>query len=133
VDRLLTAWIADIAFVLDRLERLNSSDASGKFAGRLDMSRVGIFGHSFGGATAAQFCHEDSRCKAGVDVDGTPHGSVIQAGINRPFLFLLSDHSRESDPESHHILANIAIDLRSSACGPKAADRDPRGEPFSVQ
>ena len=107
VNRLLTAWIADIAFVLDRLERLNTSDASGKFTGRLDISRVGIFGHSFGGATAAQFCHEDSRCKAGIDVDGAPHGSVIQAGIHRPFMFLLSDHSRESDPESHHILANM--------------------------
>ena len=107
VNRLLTAWTADIAFVLDRLERLNASDASGKFTGRLDMSRVGVFGHSFGGATAAQFCHEDSRCKAGIDLDGAPHGSVIQAGIPRPFMFLLSDHSRESDPESRQILANL--------------------------
>jgi dienelactone hydrolase len=107
VNKLLTAWTADIAFVLDRLERLNTSDASGKFTGRLDMSRVGVFGHSFGGATAAQFCHEDSRCMAGIDVDGAPHGSVIQAGIRRPFMFLLSDHSRESDPESLQILANI--------------------------
>jgi dienelactone hydrolase len=107
VNRLLTAWTADIAFVLDRLERLNTSDALGKFTGRLDVSRVGVFGHSFGGAAAAQFCHEDSRCKAGIDVDGAPHGSVIQAGIHRPFMFLLSDHSRESDPESRQTLANM--------------------------
>jgi predicted dienelactone hydrolase len=105
--RLLSAWTADIAFVLDRLERLNSSDASGKFTGRLDMTRVGVFGHSFGGATAAQFCHDDSRCKAGIDVDGAPHGSVIQAGVDRPFMFLMSGHGRESDPESGQILANI--------------------------
>ena len=107
VNKLLTAWTADIAFVLDRLERLNSSDSSGRFTGRLDMTRVGVFGHSFGGATAAQFCHDDSRCKAGVDVDGAPHGSVIQTGIDRPFMFLLSDHGRESDPESRQILAYI--------------------------
>ena len=106
-NRLLTAWTADIAFVLDRLEQLNASDASGKFTGRLDMTRVGVFGHSFGGAAAALFCHEDSRCKAGIDVDGAPHGSVIQAGIDRPFMFLLSDHGRESDPESLQIMANI--------------------------
>src|ERR1700682_1964254 len=105
--KLLTAWTADIAFVLDRLERLNTSDASGKFKGRLDMTRVGVFGHSFGGAAAALFCHEDSRCKAGIDVDGAPHGSVIQAGLHRPFMFLLSDHGRESDPESRQIMANI--------------------------
>ena len=33
VNRVLAAWTADIAFVLDRLERLNTSDASGKFTG----------------------------------------------------------------------------------------------------
>ena len=36
---------------LDRLEQLNK-DAAGKFVGRLDMTRVGVFGHSFGGAQA---------------------------------------------------------------------------------
>jgi predicted dienelactone hydrolase len=106
-DRLLTAWTADSAFVLDRLEQLNASDASVKFKGRLDMMRVGVFGHSFGGAAAALFCQEDSRCKAGVDVDGAPHGSVIQAGINRPFMFLLSGHGHESDPEVTQIWSDI--------------------------
>jgi predicted dienelactone hydrolase len=107
VNSLLTAWTADIAFVLDRLEQLNTSDASGKFTGRLDMTRVGVFGHSFGGAAAALFCREDPRCKAAVDVDGAPHGSVIQAGVSRPFMFLLSDHSHESGPETLQIKANI--------------------------
>src|SRR6266481_2493280 len=107
VNRVMTAWIADIGFVLDRLERMNASDASGKFTGRLDMSRVGVFGHSFGGATAAQFCHDDSRCKAGIDLDGQPFGSVIQEGLHQPFLILLSDHGRESDPEGAQIMANI--------------------------
>jgi dienelactone hydrolase len=106
-NRLLSAWTADIAFVLDRLERLNASDLPGRFTGRLDMTRVGVFGHSLGGAAAAQFCHEDSRCKAGIDVDGAPHGSVIQGGIRQPFMFLLSDHGDASDPESRQIMANI--------------------------
>jgi dienelactone hydrolase len=107
MNKLLTAWTADIAFVLDRLERLNSSDVSGKFTGRLDMTRVGVFGHSLGGATAAQFCHDDSRCKAGIDVDGQPFGSVVQAGLHQPFMFLLSDHGNSSDPVSRQIEANI--------------------------
>ena len=89
VSRVMTAWTSDIGFVLDRLERLNGSDSSGKFTGRLDMTRVGVFGYSFGGATAAQFCHDDSRC------------------MDKPFLFLLSDHSHESGAESDRILANI--------------------------
>lgn len=106
-NKLLAAWTADIGFVLDQLERLNTSDASGKFTGRLDMTRVGVFGHSFGGAQAAQFCSADSRCKAGIDIDGAPLGSVIQTGIDRPFMFLLSDHSHESDPESRQVRASI--------------------------
>src|ERR1700687_5045768 len=91
VNRVLTAWIADIGFVLDRLEWLNTAGATGKFKGRLDMTRVGVFGHSFGGATALQFCHDDLRCCAVIDVDGAPHGSAIQTGIDRPVMFLLSD------------------------------------------
>ncbi|HXN25237.1 MAG TPA: family membership [Candidatus Dormibacteraeota bacterium] len=107
-NKLLAAWTADIAYVLDQLQRLNSSAVSGKFTGRLDMMPVGVFGHSFGGATAAQFCSQDSRCKAGIDVDGSLHGSVIQAGIHAPFLFLLSGHGdSSSDPESRQILADI--------------------------
>jgi predicted dienelactone hydrolase len=91
LNELLTAWTADIGFVLDRLEWLNAADPSGNFTGRLDMTRVGVFGHSFGGAQAAQFCHEDSRCNAGIDVDGRPLGSVVQAGLRQPFMFLVSD------------------------------------------
>ena len=83
MSKLMTAWTSDIAFVLDQLERLNRSDAPGKFTGRLDLTRVGVFGHSLGGATAAQFCHDDSRCKAGIDVDGQPFGSVVQASLHQ--------------------------------------------------
>jgi len=107
VSKVLTAWTADIAFVLDRLAQWNTSDASGKFKGRLDMTRVGVFGHSFGGATAAQFCHDDSRCRAAIDVDGQPFGSVVREGLHQPFMFLMSDHKGESDPESVQIMANI--------------------------
>jgi predicted dienelactone hydrolase len=107
-NKLLAASTGDIAYVLDQLERLNASDASGKFTGRLDMTRIGVFGHSFGGATAAQFCSQDSRCKAGIDVDGSLHGSVIQAGIHKPFMFLLSDHGDFSpDAETRQIKSDI--------------------------
>ena len=107
VSRVMTAWTGDIAFVLDRLARLNASDSARKFTGRLDMTRVGILGHSLGGAVAAQFCHEDPRCKAGVNIDGAPHGSVIQTGLRQPFMFLLSDHGAASDSESVQILSDI--------------------------
>ena len=105
--KLVLAWTSDMGFVFDRLQRLNASTPAGRFAGRLDLSRVGVFGHSMGGATAAQFCHDDARCKAGIDIDGAPYGSVIRDGIKQPFMFLMSDHGDASDPDSRRIEANI--------------------------
>ncbi len=94
--KLAQAWSADLTFALDQLERLNASDPAGKFVGRLDLKHVGVFGHSLGGATALQFCHDDPRCQAGIDVDGAPFGSALADGIKQPFMFILSDHSGES-------------------------------------
>lgn len=105
--KLVTAWVADARFVVDRLQELNSSSSANRFAGRLDLSALGFFGHSLGGATAAQFCHDDSRCKAGIDMDGAPFGSVVQEGLHQPFLFLMSDHAHESDPAAPQILADL--------------------------
>jgi predicted dienelactone hydrolase len=106
-NKLVHAWSSDMGLALDQLERLNASDPSGKLLGRLDMQRVGVFGHSLGGATALQFCHDDSRCKAGIDVDGAPLGTVVGKGVTQPFMFLLSDHRYEADAKSRQVKANI--------------------------
>jgi predicted dienelactone hydrolase len=105
-EQLIGVWTADNRFLADQLARLNASDA--RFAHRLDLDRLGAAGHSFGGAPAAQFCHDDRRCKAGIDIDGMLFGSVVRDGLRQPFLFLLSDHSREHDPAGQRVLANIA-------------------------
>jgi len=106
-NRLIEVWSADTRFVLDQLARMNASDPSGIFTGRLDLKSAGVFGHSFGGATAAQFCHDDDRCRAGIDIDGRPFGTVVQEGLRQPFMFLLADHGRETDAVSRQILADI--------------------------
>jgi dienelactone hydrolase len=114
INRLLPMWTGDTRFVVSQLQKLNAADAtradasSGKFTGRLDLQRLGMFGHSFGGAQALQFCHEEIECKAGIDIDGAPYGSVVQEGLKQPFMFIFSDHSHEqSDPESKRIGAAI--------------------------
>jgi len=121
INRLLLLWTSDTKFVVSQLEKLNAGEPAGKFTGRLDLQRLGMFGHSFGGAQALQFCHDDSRCKAGIDIDGAPYGTVIQEGLKQPFMFLLSDHRREmADPAS----AKIGADLQS------IYDRLPNGRLF---
>jgi predicted dienelactone hydrolase len=106
-SKLVGKWSADCRFALDQLQQLNDSDPSGRFKQRLDLQRVGVFGHSLGGATALQLCHDDRRCKAGVDVDGLPLGSVVAEGVTQPFMFLLGDHSSEPEAESGRVLAKI--------------------------
>jgi DNA-binding PadR family transcriptional regulator len=102
------------SFAVDELERLNASGPSGRFFGRLDMQRIGVFGYSLGGATALQFCHDDSRCKASIDVDGAPLGSVIREDLSLPVLFLMEDMNAASDEEGRQVETNI----RPQICQP---------------
>jgi dienelactone hydrolase len=103
--KIMAPLIDGIGRALDNLERINRDDP--RIAGKLDLARVGVFGHSFGGAQAAQFCAEDKRCKAGINIDGRPFGSVIRTGILAPFMFLLSDHGTPDDAVSQRILSQI--------------------------
>src|SRR4029453_10629582 len=90
-DLALRRWVDDTKLVLDRLRVLPRSSPAGQLAARLDMGRVGVFGHSMGGVTAAQFCVEDRRCRAGLNLDGIPqYGSMIDASLPRPFLMVYS-------------------------------------------
>ena len=107
LSRLLAIWTSNTGFVVDHLQRLNS-DASGKFAGRMDLQHLGMFGHAFGGATAFEFCRDDARCTAAIDLDGIPFGRIVSQGLGKPGMFLISDHSREmADPVSAQILSRI--------------------------
>ena len=106
-ERLMRMWTADIAFAIEKLARLNDGDPSGRFTGRLDLTHLGVLGHSLGGATAADFCHEDSRCKAGIDLDGQLLGPVAQEGLRQPFMFLLEDIRHANDATSRDILDRI--------------------------
>jgi pimeloyl-ACP methyl ester carboxylesterase len=87
----LRRWVDDTALVLDRLTTLSPRSAAGRLAVRLDMRRVGAFGHSMGGVTAGQFCLIDRRCAAGLNLDGIPqYGTMIDQQLARPFLMVYS-------------------------------------------
>ena len=44
-----------------------------------------------GGVTAGQFCLEDCRCVAGLNLDGSPQsGTLIDQRLGRPFLMVYS-------------------------------------------
>jgi predicted dienelactone hydrolase len=60
---------ADLSFMINELDRLNATSGS-PFGGRLDPARIGIMGHSLGGAAALSALQQDSRFKAAVLFDG---------------------------------------------------------------
>jgi predicted dienelactone hydrolase len=92
----LTLRTQDIQFVLDRLPQINQYRL---FDGAFDLQKIGIFGHSFGGAAAAQACAIDRRLKAGMNMDGLLFGSAAQHGASQPFLFMQSNYSRPTAAE----------------------------------
>ena len=86
----------DVRFILDRLPELNANPI---LTGKLNLNKIGIFGHSFGGAVAAQACSIDARLKAGLNMDGLMFGSSAQTGATQPFLFMNSDYPRPTAAE----------------------------------
>ncbi len=82
-------WTQDARFVLDRLAAMN--DAPGRFRGLLDTERSGMFGHSFGGAIAAEAAVADPRVKAAANLDGSPvMEDRAPVPITKPLLMMRS-------------------------------------------
>ena len=87
-DQVVRRWVADVKVVLDRLPK---SGAGSQLAAKLDLSRLGVAGHSMGGVMAGQFCVEDRRCKAALNFDGIPqYGTMIDTPFPAPFLMVYS-------------------------------------------
>jgi dienelactone hydrolase len=87
----------DLKFVVDELARLNG-EAGGPFAGKLDLTKVAVAGHSLGGLAALLGLTQDARFKAAVLLDASmPDGS---AGVTQtPVLVLATGREQWSDEE----------------------------------
>lgn len=113
LHKIVNVRVADTRFVLGQIARL---DTSPEFAGGLNLSKIGMFGHSAGGFTALQAMHDDSRIKAAIDMDGelnyaqedapgTPMSSVVKDGLSRPFMLM------GSKPDGRHNHGNTSWNL----------------------
>jgi dienelactone hydrolase len=85
--------VVDVRFVLDQLQEMNSHDHF--WHGQLDLSKIGIVGHSMGGTTAALAMQEKPRILAGVNLDGSTYpgmnADVRPIPVHKPFLFLAAE------------------------------------------
>ena len=98
VEPLLIVRVADARFVIDELAALDSGrnpDAErhplpAHLAGALDLHRIGMFGHSLGGATTAQVMHTDTRIRAGLSLDGPIPAAKGTACTEQPIMLIRS-------------------------------------------
>ncbi|WP_033400035.1 alpha/beta hydrolase family protein [Actinokineospora enzanensis] len=97
IAKALAVRTADIRFVLDQLAALNAGRRP--LSGAFDLSCVGMFGHSLGGAATAATMRADRRVRAGVNLDGSLLPPVT-AGTGRPFLLFGSDPGVGSEDPS---------------------------------
>lgn len=82
----LERWAADMMVVADQLPT--------RFANRLDLKRLGAFGHSMGGLASALFSARDARCRAAINLDGTPqYGDLIDRPGTHPFLMVYASRA----------------------------------------
>jgi len=94
-ERIGGVWVDDIRFLLDEMAIINAEDPF--FAEHLDLTRIGVLGHSFGGAAGAA-ASIDKRIKAVVNMDGSLFGLVAFDGFSQPYL-LMEEQSSEFVPE----------------------------------
>jgi dienelactone hydrolase len=79
----------DVAFVLREIEHLNTVD--GNLAGRLDLKRIGIFGHSLGGRIAGASAGSDQRIRAYVAMESVPPRDIRRAGMDASIAMLMGE------------------------------------------
>jgi hypothetical protein len=88
-EKALRTIIDDAKYVLDYIEVLN--DPNGIFNGRLDVENIGMFGHSFGGASTSACCVEDDRIDCGLTLDGVLYEEFLPNGVTKPFFMMTAD------------------------------------------
>jgi len=97
MDYAVSVRLNDLKFVVNALDSLNAGDSS-MFAGKLDMSRLALAGHSLGGMTVILGVEQEARFHAGVVLDGVVPNSAL-SGTETPMLLLAAGRDTWSEDE----------------------------------
>jgi dienelactone hydrolase len=111
-NALCDIWTADMLFVLDSLGELNTSNTVLK--GSMDLSKTGIFGHSFGGAAAIQCLQERKELAAGINMDGSIYGKQKTTPVEQPVVFM--NNAQEAVISAICFQEKVEASLTSEAC-----------------
>ncbi|KAF2832496.1 PAF acetylhydrolase family protein [Ophiobolus disseminans] len=100
IELALATRVGDITFV--RQQMTNATIADNLFPGHQlgnRLPKTAVIGHSLGGATAASAMLQDVSINAGLNLDGSMFGKVLEAGLDRPFMLMGHENkTQETDP-----------------------------------
>ncbi len=105
--RVQDRWAQDMITALDLIETWN---AEGPLQGKLDLERVGVFGHSVGGGSAGNLAMKDERIKAAANLDGIQWGQKIDTTYTIPYLYVSADWPAEHEDINSHVYRNKSTD-----------------------
>lgn len=95
--RIVRLWQDDVRFVLSQIEDIANekivSDEPNQFYHKIDTTKLGMLGHSMGGATSTQMLRRDERVKAAVNMDGPLFGNDYEEGFKKPYMVLVAENS----------------------------------------
>ena len=86
-DTEVEIWVGDMVCALNECVRYNACEGDALY-NKIDLSRVGIIGHSLGGSTAIQMCRRDSRVAAAINLDGPLYGDDAMVSFTKPMMFI---------------------------------------------
>ena len=106
---------ADQRFVLNQIAQLNRLDPDKRFTHRLDLTKVGLIGHSQG--FISQTCGTDRRFKACLNLDGVPALAERKNGLTQPYMTMRDGDDSPRATTIYEHLKNIGYDVLIHGAG----------------
>lgn len=92
-NQLVYTYSEDISTTLDYLELVNEASSLSRFSERLDLSTIGLIGHSTGGGASVALALKDNRIDSVIGLDAWVEPieqSELNKGLDIPSLFIRS-------------------------------------------
>lgn len=103
LSTIVDTFKTDMKFMVDELATLNENQES-IFYHHMNLDRLAAMGHSAGGTSAIEFCRNDNRCKAAIDLDGWYDHAIGQEPLNKPLLLIFAEKTIEvSEPSPEYL------------------------------
>ncbi|MDX2469407.1 MAG: hypothetical protein QNL04_02390 [SAR324 cluster bacterium] len=79
-------WEKDLSWVIGELNRIQTGETSSIFTKKLDLTKIVLAGHGFGGTISSLVCELENSCAASINLGGFGLGSSLQNGFQKPTL-----------------------------------------------